>query len=258
MGIKYQVNRDFFKVWTLEMSYVLGFVTADGSLEDASYLRGKYLRICSSDIEILQKIKGAMDSEHTIVTIKPKELLLRGKKYISKEKYMLRIGSHEIYNDLFGLGITPRKSNTINLPKIPSEFMAEFLRGYLDGDGCINIYDRKQRLAVIFTSGSEHFLQQLSDAINSTLGIKIHNVFSNSRAFQLRYSTKEAIPLLKYIYLDIVNGLYLERKYKLFLGFLSLYPKWQEFNGVVPKRLRELSAKQLFTGSNPVHALNFT
>ena len=40
------------------MAYVLGFIAADGSLEDASYLRGKYLRICSSDIEIIEKIKS--------------------------------------------------------------------------------------------------------------------------------------------------------------------------------------------------------
>ncbi|MFH1190696.1 MAG: hypothetical protein V1670_00660 [Candidatus Omnitrophota bacterium] len=125
------------------MAYVLGFIAADGSLENTPYMRGKYISICSNDIEILRKIKVVLDSEHTIVTIKPKEFVLRGKTYISKEKYMLRIGSHEIYNDLFNLGITPRKSNTINFPKIPNKVMAHFLRGYLVGDGCISIYNKK-------------------------------------------------------------------------------------------------------------------
>ena len=256
MGIKYKINLNFFKSWSPNMAYVLGFIAADGSLEDTPYLRGKYISICSSDIEILKKIKVALDSEHTMVTIKPKEFVLRGKTYISKEKYMLRIGSHEIYNDLFGLGITPRKSNTITFPKIPSEFMAHFLRGYLDGDGCINIYNKKQRLSVTFTSGSENFLWRLSEVISSTLEIKRHNVFNNHWAFQVKYSTKEAVPLLKYCYSDTGDGLYLERKYNKFLDFFRLYPKWQEYNGVVPKRLRELSAKQLFTGSSPVHASN--
>ena len=254
MGIKYKVNRQFFKNWSPEMAYVLGFVSADGSLEDASYLRGKYLRICSSDIEILEKIKMTMHSEHKIVTIKPKQILIRGKRYVSKERYMLRIGDHEIYNDLIKLGITPRKSKTIVLPKVYLECMPYFLRGYLDGDGCINIYGKKQRLSVTFTSGSKLFLEQLSKIIGPLLKIKIHNVFRNNNAFQLKYSTKEAIPLLKYIYSDIADRLYLVRKHNEFLNFLELYPKWREFNGVVPKWLRELSAKQLFTGSNPVHA----
>jgi hypothetical protein len=51
MGIKYKVDSNFFKTWTPSMAYILGFITADGSLENAAYLRGKYLRICSSDIE---------------------------------------------------------------------------------------------------------------------------------------------------------------------------------------------------------------
>lgn len=228
MGIKYKVNEDFFKVWTPKMAYVLGFVTADGSLEDASYLRGKYLRVCSSDIEIMEKIKAAIGSEHKIVTISPKEFLFRGKKYVSKEKYMLRIGSHAIYNDLIHLGITPRKSKTIILPNVPSDFISYFIRGYLDGDGCINLYNRKKRLSVTFTSGSSLFLEKLSEVISYLLGLKMHKVFKNNRAFQIKYSTKEAIPLLKYIYLDITNKLYLERKYKIFLDFLQLYPKWQE------------------------------
>jgi len=210
------------------MAYVLGFISADGSLEDASYLRGKYLRICSGDREILEKIKRAMDSEHTIVIVKPKEHCWYGKKYISKEQYMLRIGSHEIYNDLIILGITPRKSKTINLPKIPLDFVKSFFRGYLDGDGCINIYKKKKRLSVTFTSGSELFLRQLADKISLSVDIKAHNVFRNNRAFQIKYSTKEAAPLLKYIYSDAITSLYLERKYSKFLDFIKLYPKWVE------------------------------
>jgi intein/homing endonuclease len=254
MGIKYRVNEGFFKTWTPEMAYTVGFIAADGSLEDASYLRGKYLRVCSSDLEILKKIQGVMYSEHKIVVIKPRECLIAGKKYISREKYMLRIGSHGIYNDLVELGITPHKSKTINLPKVPLDVVADFLRGYLDGDGCINSNNKNKRLSVTFTSGSELFLEQLSKVIGFVVGGASHKVFSNKRAFQIKYSTREAIVLLRYIYSDCANELYLERKYKIFLEFLKLYPRWQGHNGAVPKRLRELSAKQLFTGSSPVRA----
>ncbi len=227
MGIKYKVNNNFFKTWSPEMSYVVGFISADGSLEDASYLRGKYLRLCSSETEVLEKIKTAMGSEHKMVKIKPREFTLGGKRYISKEQYMLRIGDHGLYNDLISLGITPNKSKTINLPNIPTKFLAPFIRGYLDGDGCVNIYDKKQRLTVTFTSGSKLFLEQLSRVINLIVGIKAHKVFNNNRAFQIKYSTKEAIPLLRYVYSDLGESLYLERKYKKFLDFIRLYPKWQ-------------------------------
>lgn len=49
MGVKYDSNERFFDRWNPEMAYVLGFMFADGSLEDASYLRGKYVRVSSTD-----------------------------------------------------------------------------------------------------------------------------------------------------------------------------------------------------------------
>lgn len=45
MGIKYKVNEDFFNEWSHKMAYILGCYYADGSLEDATYLRGKYIRM---------------------------------------------------------------------------------------------------------------------------------------------------------------------------------------------------------------------
>ena len=227
MGIKYAINRNFFKIWSSKMAYVLGFIAADGSLEDAPYLRGKYLRITSSDLEILEKLKRTMDSGHRFITIKPKTILIRGKQYISKEKYMLRVGSHEIYNDLVKLGITPHKSKTIQFPKVSHGCLSHFVRGYLDGDGCINFYNKKRRLSVTFTSGSQLFLEQLSKIISSLLDLKTHIAFRNNGAFQLKYSTREAVPFLKFIYSDVTNKLYLERKYKIFSDFLRAYPKWQ-------------------------------
>ena len=256
MGIKYKVDSTFFKAWSASMSYVLGFITADGSLEDAPYLRGKYLRIYSSDVDIVEKIKSALGSEHKIVSIAPQEVCIEGKRYNSRERYMLRIGSQEIYNDLLALGVTPHKSKTIQFPVVPRDFIPAFLRGYLDGDGCISIYGKKKRLSVTFTSGSKLFLEGLSKTVSCALGLKTHKVFQNHRAFQIKYSTKEAVIILKYIYLDISNGLFLDRKHKIFLAFCGQYPEWREYVGVVPKWLRELSAKQLFTGSSPVHALN--
>ena len=67
MGVKYRVNEAFFDSWTQEMAYVLGYFYADGSLEDASYLRGKYVRVSSVEKYSILRIKKWLSSEHTIV-----------------------------------------------------------------------------------------------------------------------------------------------------------------------------------------------
>jgi hypothetical protein len=57
MGVKYAINKNFFKKWTQEMAYTLGYLFADGSLEDASYIRGKYIRVSSVEKNNISKIK---------------------------------------------------------------------------------------------------------------------------------------------------------------------------------------------------------
>lgn len=230
MGIKYKINSGFFKKWSPEMSYTFGFICADGSLEDASYLRGKYIRICSKDIEILHKIKAAMSSEHRIVTVKPKNIFSRGIKYLCKENYLLRIGDHDLYKDLVGLGITPRKSKTIKLFDVPPEQLSHFVRGYLDGDGCIYYQKEKKRLSVIFTSGSNAFLKRLSQVLKYACDLKKHNIIFSSRAFQLKYSTKESIKLLGWIYTIKPGDLLLPRKQSIYNSFIIDNPKWNSLS----------------------------
>ena len=47
----------FFKKWTPEMAYVLGFLYADGNIVDAVASRTQYISFSSKDREIIAKIK---------------------------------------------------------------------------------------------------------------------------------------------------------------------------------------------------------
>ena len=130
MGIKYQADENFFKAWSPDMAYTLGYLYADGSLEDASYLRGKYMRVTSTDKSTIMKIRQWLKSEHSIVTMKPNWPN-------GKLRYLLRIGSHKLYDTLICLGLYPNKSLTVRFPKVPKKYLRHFVRGYFDGDGCV-------------------------------------------------------------------------------------------------------------------------
>ena len=126
MGIKYSVGEKFFDVWTNEMTYVLGFLFADGSLKDAAYIRGKYVRVTSTDHDRILIIRKLLSSSHSIVKTE--------KGGDRKPRYLLRIGSHTLYERLVALGVTPRKSFTMKLPNVPAENLASFVRGYFARD----------------------------------------------------------------------------------------------------------------------------
>jgi hypothetical protein len=97
MGIKYKVNENFFKTWSKQSAYVLGFLFADGNLEDSPYIRGRYIRFNNTDYGLIEQIKETLQSSHKIAAIPA-----CGNR---KEKYLLRIGSHKMFNDLEALDL---------------------------------------------------------------------------------------------------------------------------------------------------------
>ncbi|NMB92481.1 MAG: hypothetical protein GYA31_02570, partial [Parcubacteria group bacterium] len=132
-------DEKFFKKWTPEMAYVLGFIVADGSL-----IRNKrgacFIEIQSIDKEIIYKIKEVLHTNLKVGEYQPKNTHFH-------KRYRLEIGSKIIFNDLVKLGVTPRKSKIIKLPKIPNQYFAHFVRGYFDGDGNVifSLYKKSNR-----------------------------------------------------------------------------------------------------------------
>jgi len=233
---RYKFNKDFFKEWTPEMAYVLGFTYADGNITNAVSSRTQYFHVDSTDRDIIERIKSVLGAEHPI-SIEPSHFVKynNGKVYRSADSFRLRIGSREIYNDLIKLGLTPKKSLTIKFPNnIPESYFAHFVRGYFDGDGCIHIKRGKGKygqtilkgLSIIFTSGSKEFLEGLRDSANrfSNFGKKSVYYIPSSRAYYLKYDTAESLRWFKFFYGDNPPGLFLERKLNIFKEYFQLRP----------------------------------
>lgn len=59
------LNVDFFKKWSAEMAYVLGYFAADGCMF-VNPRGSRYISFSSTDREILEKIKRMLKSKHKI------------------------------------------------------------------------------------------------------------------------------------------------------------------------------------------------
>lgn len=64
------VNVDFFKKWSPEMAYVLGYFAADGCMFINSG-GSKYISFVSADYSLLEKVKKLLNSKHKL-TLKKK------------------------------------------------------------------------------------------------------------------------------------------------------------------------------------------
>lgn len=116
-----RIPNNFFKIWTHEMAYVLGYWWADGNMLQAS--NGKRVCFTSKDREYLELIAQVIGVGR--VTSK-------GGAY-----YELAIKRADMYDDLLLLGGLPRKSLIAPWVAPPSQFLRPFVRGFIDGDGSL-------------------------------------------------------------------------------------------------------------------------
>jgi len=107
------VTTDFSKINTPDKAYVLGFIIADG------VINSKYkVSISSKDFEILQKCKDLLGCDNAISEINNFDKRT-GKTY---KMYILQICSKKLVDDLYNLGVKPRKSWNSTFPIIVEKF----------------------------------------------------------------------------------------------------------------------------------------
>jgi hypothetical protein len=219
-----KVNKDFFKKWTPEMAYVLGFFAADGYIT-LNKRGANFWCIQITDRALLEAIKRVVQAEHKI------GMRLR-KKETEKTIYRLQIGSKKMCDDLRELGFTERKTKSLAIPNIPLRYFSDFVRGYFDGDGnvwvgFINTKRPKPLLAirVMFTSSSYEFLSKLKKRLDkfSIKGGKV--IKGQGNYFRLQYSILSSLKLYDFMYNHKVKNrtnLFLDRKKKVFEKYIEM------------------------------------
>jgi intein-encoded DNA endonuclease-like protein len=218
MPIRKTYNKDFFKTWSSDMAYILGFMYADGNITETK--RGNhYIAIYTADKELLISMARCMKSNHKIAE----------RASDTGANYRIQIGSKEWFHDLGLLGLFPDKTARMRLPKIPQKYFGDYVRGYFDGDGSIwsgLIHkDRPTKTLTIqatFTSCSLGYLQDLRLAFQS-FGIKGGGIYvpKIKHYERLTFSSNDALNIYEIMY----NGrhkLFLERKKVVFEQFMKL------------------------------------
>ena len=198
---KYNINQDYFKTWSNNMAYILGFWYADGCIYGGKMFD---ITLHKKDKYIIKKIAQELDYQGPILD------------YVDRQACRINFSCKVIYNDLIALGGTERKSKILQFPNIPIEFLPDFIRGYFDGDG--SVYNVKgKRINTNFACGSNKFLQSLLQLLKKEAGIEGGSISIANQS--LTFGKKDSIKLGNYIYQNNPE-LYLLRKYEKFKQYL--------------------------------------
>lgn len=205
--------------WNPEIAYIVGLITTDGSLS----IDGIHLDITSNDIQLLKTAKKCLGINNKITS---KFSSYTGKKSCRR----IQFGNVIFYKWLINIGLMPNKTKKIGRLKIPNRYFFDFLRGHLDGDGCIrkfqdSVYPNSQRLYIRFHSASFIHLKWLQQKINFLLNI-LGFLKPVTRVFCLTFAKKESLKLLPKIYPNPKVSC-LKRKYKIVKPILeNRKPRW--------------------------------
>ena len=149
----------FEKIDTEEKAYWLGFIAADGCNYQREGNASLIINIHQKDKEHLEKFKSFMKSNAEI-----KDFIQTAGFSNNTPMSKIVINSKKLSNDLCNLGIIPRKSLILDVPKIDSNFYLPFILGYFDGDG--SIFETAQKEYGISIVGTKEILNWINDLLN--------------------------------------------------------------------------------------------
>jgi hypothetical protein len=203
-----RIPNDFFKVWTPEMAYVLGYWWADGGmLRTPQSYRVTFTSKDGAHLEEIARVIGVGRVTPT-----------------NNACYRLTIYRKEMYDDLFALGGTPSKSLTTTWPEPLAEFLRHFVRGFTDGDGSLywlsTVITTLPRLEA---NGTQTFLTGMALAIQEATGIPAPNSRRYGNIWKMVWTGMYAKCLAAWLYEDC--DVYLERKRNIALEFFQWQPR---------------------------------
>lgn len=197
-GRKYNINQDYFKTWSNNMAYILGLWYADGCIYNNKMFD---ITLHKKDKYILKKVAEELQYEGPLYD------------YVDRQAARINFSCKVIYEDIVALGGMENKSLTLNFPKIPKEYLPDFIRGYFDGDGSV-MKIKNHRLNSAFTCGSKQFLIELLKILQLEAGIE-GGSFDDSCS-SLKFGKRDTLRLGNYIYQNNPELFLLRKKQKFF------------------------------------------
>ena len=197
---KYTFNFDKFKQDSIDKYYWLGFLGADGSVVDNTLT----IELKNIDKEHLIKFNTFFKNDNPI---------RERTNNLNVSCVRTQINSYELIEYLKQYNIYQNKSKTYTIPinKIPNEYLMDFIRGLIDGDGCIRI-NNHQQISLTFCSGNQECVEQFKQII----GVD-NKITQNKNTYSIQVTgNKKAKAILDKIYISSNDNNRLDRKYSIY------------------------------------------
>jgi len=216
---KYKFDSSILNQWSPALAYILGLTITDGCIEIRK--EGHIVSWHLKDKEPLEIIQRLFKTDKPIETTWKKIKSPDSSFPIRRLYYRLRLCGKSVVEKFISYGVKPRKTFNTEIPEMPPEMLPHFLRGVLDGDGCIHLRKRAKinhlDLYVDIFSGSKVFVEQIKGKVG--YGRIAHRTEVGKSGYDLVFTCEESTNFLNFIYPNS-EGLRLTRKWNKYQAFL--------------------------------------
>lgn len=182
-------------------AYLLGFLYADGCVNKNNVVS---FTIHQDDKEILEMYVKELQATNPITSVK-------GKPHVR-----ISFCSKHMCDTLKTIGCGQNKTDTLNFPCIDKKYQYDFIRGFMDGDGCICIYNRgKHKYIDLSFTGTLEMMRALKSIFSVDNEIKFYRGAYNIHIGK----SEDVLRILKNIYLNA--ELYMSRKRNKYEEYIS-------------------------------------
>lgn len=206
---KFELNENYFDtIDTPNKAYIFGLLYSDG----CNYPKQNLIRLSlqEKDRDILEKVKKEIGSNFPLRRVERT-------KYSPNWQplYELEFHNQHLSEQLEKMGMVNNKSYFAEFPTcVPDEFLRDFVRGYVDGNGSVGFYDYPRYVNVTSTL---KFCATLSSIIKEKLEISVH-IYGKKTCDAKMLAINKSKDILKFLnWIYDGSELHLCRKYEAYL-----------------------------------------
>ncbi len=227
---KIQKNSNFFdSIDTEYKAYILGILYADGGNQCET--KKISIKLQNNDRSIVEDIKKHIDYKGMVRTeVKKYKIKTNNKVYEGVGEYaVLSFIDKHMSETLEKIGMCSRKSLILCFPHIPEHLHRHFIRGYVDGDGCLykgfvkqkykDTFHNKKRISLHIV-GTDSFLSVVNDIFLKNTGVCAKNLYKAGKKMKtLCVVSNKCKTILNWIYGE--SNISMDRKYKKYLDIVQ-------------------------------------
>ena len=201
-GYQSKIDQTIFsKIDTPEKAYLVGLLTADGSVN-----KGGGITICltESDRYLLDEINTRILDGTGVVFLSHKEE--------KKPRVVLSFNGKQLCRDLTRFGIVPKKTySLLSLSsEIPTEFYPDYIRGLYDGDGVCSKSNGAIRIG--YCAYNKEFTESYQNYLCEKLGMRKNKLFNTGSCWQCSWAARNDLEKFYHYLYGNNPTLYLVRK----------------------------------------------